>query len=81
MNHTNYNIETPESIELTSIRMRKSGYGNYYVNVEFIKNNIRQFKSVSTNDSMLYDEFYSEEEPSWFENPHQAAFDLFVESL
>ena len=80
MNCTNYQIETPKEIELFSITMRKSGYGQYYVNVEFEKDNKRKFKSVSTNDSMLFDEFYSDKS-SWYENAPQAAFDLFSESL
>lgn len=80
MNHTKYNIKTPKGIELTSITMRKGGHGLYYVSVEFIKNNIRQFKSISTNDSMLYDGFYSDEQ-SLYENPAQTAFDLFLEKI
>jgi len=80
MNYTNYQIETPKDIELLSITMTKSGHGHYYVNVDFIKNGNKKFKSVSTSDSMLFDEFYSDES-SWYENAPQAAFELFVESI
>lgn len=80
MNYTSHKIKTQKDIDVYSITMRKSGFGQYYVNVEFEKDNKRQFKSVSTNDSMLFDEFYSDEQ-SWYENAPQAAFDLFAESL
>ena len=80
MNHTNYQIETPKDIELLAIKMTKSGHGHYYVNVDFVKDDKKQFKSISTSDSMLFDEFYSDES-TWHENAPQAAFDLFVESI
>ena len=80
MNYTNHNIELPEGVELYHLSIRREGHGSYRIAYELTINGEKHIGSKPTNDFQLWDD-WNEDEPTWYENAPQAAFDLVFELL
>ena len=78
MNLTNHDITLPEGIELHHLSMRRaSDYGSYYIVYELEKDGELISDKLFTRDSQIWDD-WDEDEPTWYENAPQSAFDLVI---
>ena len=80
MNYTNYNIEVPEGVELYYFGIKRECLGSYRIVYEMTINGEKHIGSESTNDSHLWDD-WDEDDPVWYENAAQSAFDLVINLL
>lgn len=80
MNFTKHNIELPEGVELYYFGIKREGHGSYRIVYEMTINGEKHIGSEPTNDSHLWDD-WDEEQPVWYENAAQSAFDHVYELL
>lgn len=80
MNYTNHNIELPEGVELYHLSLKREGLGSYRIVYLLTINGDKHIGSQPTNDSQLWDD-WGEDEPLYYENPPQYAFDLVINLL
>lgn len=80
MNFTNHDIELPQGVELHHLSLAREGHGSYLIAYELTINGKIHFGSEPTNDSQLWDD-WGEDEPTWYDNAPQSAFDLVINLL